>query len=286
MSNNDIYLGQFVHKCTECDHISGSKSTLTTHFNHHHNPEWKANWEENNKALIEKNAEISRQKKLERISLYEKSPCLCSFCLSPIDYERKSNKFCSSSCAASYNNSKKQPRSEESRKKTSDALKGKKTNRNQQKICLVKFGFCKICENSYYFRGRSIRETCSRECQTHASVGNRTYINGRRLNIYYYNKHQQKEILLESSWEENIAKFLDEHEIKWIRPKFIRWIDHEGTPRLYYPDFYLPDFNLYLDPKNPTALALTIDKMLIVEKLIPILYGDKEMIKQKILSMI
>ena len=45
-----------------------------------------------------------------------------------------------------------------------------------------------------------------------------------------------------------LAKSLDEHGISWIRPKVgFLWNDQGNR---YYPDFYLPDFNVYLDPKN------------------------------------
>lgn len=196
------------------------------------------------------------------------------------------SKFCNRSCAAKFNNSKRLPRSLESRKKTSmsmtNRLKDNKERQCSKKFSVVCFHACIvcnkiICSNSHIPR----KKTCSRECKIHASVGNRTYTNGRRLNIYYYNKHEQKEILLESSWEQEIAKWLDELNIVWIRPKPIKWFDTKTNKiRLYYPDFYLPEKNLYLDPKNPTAIALSLHKMNTVEKLIPLVYGSVEHIKE------
>ena len=58
-----------------------------------------------------------------------------------------------------------------------------------------------------------------------------------------------KGIWLDSKWELQVAESLDENQIRWVRPKvgFV-WTD-EG--RKYYPDFFLPDFDLYLDPKHP-----------------------------------
>jgi hypothetical protein len=55
--------------------------------------------------------------------------------------------------------------------------------------------------------------------------------------------------------------------------------------RLYYPDFYLPDIDLYLDPKNPTAIRDSIDKMNIVTKLIPLVYGSLEEVTSKVIEM-
>lgn len=57
-----------------------------------------------------------------------------------------------------------------------------------------------------------------------------------------------KGIWFDSNWEIIVAKSLDENGIAWKRPlKGFEW-DDEGHK--YYPDFYLNDFNVYLDPKN------------------------------------
>lgn len=52
----------------------------------------------------------------------------------------------------------------------------------------------------------------------------------------------------DSKWEVRVAETLDLHGIKWERPRtgFV-WNDHGNK---YYPDFYLPDYEVYLDPKN------------------------------------
>lgn len=61
-------------------------------------------------------------------------------------------------------------------------------------------------------------------------------------------------ITLDSSWELTLAKRLDSLDIKWNRPDPLRWTDDNGDEHHYFPDFYLPDYNLYLDPKNPEAV--------------------------------
>ena len=94
-------------------------------------------------------------------------------------------------------------------------------------------------------------------------------------------------MILESSWEYDLAQWLDQKNIVWERPSYIKWFDKKNKKqRLYYPDFYLTEHNLYLDPKNPTSLKLEIDKMTSVEKLISIRYGDVSDIKNYILSII
>ena len=54
-----------------------------------------------------------------------------------------------------------------------------------------------------------------------------------------------KIVTLQSSYELLCSEILDEMNIKWIRPSYLKYDD-----RKYFPDFYLPDFDLYLDPKN------------------------------------
>jgi hypothetical protein len=80
---------------------------------------------------------------------------------------------------------------------------------------------------------------------------------------------EYKGIKLDSSWELELAKRLDELQIKWIRPEPIKWVDKNGHERNYFPDFYLEDYDLYLDPKNPAAYQNQIEKIEILKKVIP-----------------
>ena len=80
----------------------------------------------------------------------------------------------------------------------------------------------------------------------------------RRLqrNIVEYNG-----VKFDSSWEVRLAKKLDADNIKWVRPNPLVYVDKTGLNRHYFPDFYLPDYNLYLDPKNPQAFKVQKDKI-------------------------
>lgn len=64
-----------------------------------------------------KNIEI-RQEREDKITAYYQNPKLCLQCQKPIDYEKRVNNFCNSSCGASYTNLKRPPRSEESKQNT------------------------------------------------------------------------------------------------------------------------------------------------------------------------
>lgn len=87
--------------------------------------------------------------------------------------------------------------------------------------------------------------------------------NHRRLvrSIRDYTKKDGTIVKLDSSWEEALAKRLDELNISWIRPDPIKWIDENGLQRNYFPDFYLTEYDLYLDPKNPIAYKNQINKI-------------------------
>lgn len=87
--------------------------------------------------------------------------------------------------------------------------------------------------------------------------------NHRRLvkSVRDYIKNDGTVVKLDSSWEEELAKRLDYLNIEWIRPNPIKWIDKNNTERNYFPDFYLPKYDMYLDPKNPAAYKQQNEKV-------------------------
>jgi hypothetical protein len=68
--------------------------------------------------------------------------------------------------------------------------------------------------------------------------------------------------------------YLDEKNVDWVRPKPLKWVNSNGKNKLYYPDFYLPKYDLFLDPKNPHCLVLDKEKMEVVSKKYKIIFGD------------
>lgn len=75
---------------------------------------------------------------------------------------------------------------------------------------------------------------------------------------------EYKGILLDSSWELALARRLDDIKINWIRPEPLEWIDENNLIHNYFPDFYLIDFDIYLDPKNPHAINVQKKKLDII----------------------
>jgi len=196
--------------------------------------------------------------------------------------EHNKVKFCCQSCAARYNNKLRPPRSPESKAKTSASLKNKPSKVKGRKIGPRSFPYtpierrnCRCCDNGFWAYGRdkyAYRITCSPEC----ARKNSTY---RKIATRHISSAGE-EVFLESSWEVEIARWLDEQHIEWTRPKHIPWKDSKGKSRKYFPDFYLPAFGIYLDPKNKYQIQLGSEKLSAVSKMINLFYGDVDHLKQ------
>lgn len=225
--------------------------------------------------VVKKNAQKRRES-------YLLTPSTCTTCKTALPYEKRKNRFCSSSCAASYNNSKREAPSEEVKKKISDKLKGRQSkNKGVKKLgdnCLITYLTCNVCRTSFLGRNGRTRKTCSRECMI-SKVQSRTYRNGSRKTILY------RGVILESSWELKVAEELDRLDIQWERPTSIPWEDRKGVLRLYYPDFYLPQHGLYLDPKNEHCMVIGKDKMEKISNKVKIVYGSLKLILDTIYNL-
>lgn len=69
-------------------------------------------------------------------------------------------------------------------------------------------------------------------------------VNG-RVKVYEY-----KGIKLNGLWELDVAKYLDKQGIRWERPTVGFEYEWNGGIHLYFPDFYLPDLNKYIEVKG------------------------------------
>lgn len=77
-------------------------------------------------------------------------------------------------------------------------------------------------------------------------------------------------VMLDSSWEEALAKRLDETGVEWVRPKEpIPYISSDGKTHNYFPDFYLCEYDVFLDPKNPYSVTAQKEKLDIIQKQMP-----------------
>lgn len=92
----------------------------------------------------------------------------------------------------------------------------------------------------------------------------------RRLvkSVQVYTRKDGTTLKLDSSWEVALAKRLDELNIEWTRPKPIPWVDKKGQTHYYFPDFYLPHYDLLLDPKNEYARNSQKEKLVVLTSML------------------
>lgn len=235
--------------------------------------------------------ELAKKKNMEnkklRIIEYDKNPKLCKECSKPLSYQKRINVFCGSSCSCTYNNRGRiaSPESKLKRSKTlkgrtwSEATRAKMKIHHDKKRKKLHVVTCKICGIEFECSRKGVKKTCSKTCHTIASTKNRSYQNGSRKPVKYFNKWHDTEYLLESSWEVEIAKFMDAYDIRWDRPDPMKWVDQNGVDRLYYPDFYIPTLKMYLDPKNPYCMEKDRYKMEYISNQVDIIYGHLNQIK-------
>lgn len=81
-----------------------------------------------------------------------------------------------------------------------------------------------------------------------------------------YTTKEGLEVYLQSSYEIELARELDKNNIQWIRPNPIIWVDDSDNEHRYYPDFYLSEFDIYLDPKNDYLQKIDKQKIELVSK--------------------
>jgi hypothetical protein len=145
---------------------------------------------------------------------------------------------------------------------------------------------CKICGKNFSHLKRSVK-TCGDECYKKL-LSNKSISNPNCGGETNYKRYKYNGIIFDSSWEVDIAKFLNKNKIKWQRSRKIVlfWRDKNNNKRRYYPDFYLPQYDLYLDPKNKYKQRLDKEKLDYISKSYNIIYGDVNECKQKILELI
>jgi hypothetical protein len=78
-------------------------------------------------------------------------------------------------------------------------------------------------------------------------------------NSKYSKNTRYGDSILESSYEVRTAKILDNLNIKWVKVRTGYIWNDNGKIRRYVPDFYLPDYDVFLDPKNDYLIK--IDKI-------------------------
>ena len=148
---------------------------------------------------------------------------------------------------------------------------------------------CIICGNELkYAKGQKVKKTCSKECYAKLMSDNaKQNINcGGETN---YKRYVYNGISMDSTWEVEVAKLMDSLGIKWYRSKklCLWWYDDKNNKRRYHPDFYLPNFDVYLDTKNKYLMKqdkYKIQKVLENNK-VNLIVGSLKVVKDYILKL-
>ncbi len=155
--------------------------------------------------------------------------------------------YCSSSCSTKVNNNKRGHLSEDTKRKIRDALKGRPNPyKGIKKVPMVEV----VCANprckKVFLQERwQKRKFCSKKCAIEVIGGKPTSPKAARGKAGI-RKDISKTIYFYSRWEANFARLCNYLNIGWIhQPKTFNL----GSQK-YTPDFYLPNYDLYIEVKN------------------------------------
>ena len=175
-------------------------------------------------------------------------------------------RFCTHKCQQSFLGKK----SQEKHPNSERAKKEGYVHPNKGKTWKIKLGDACYCD----YCGRKFTRTCHKRLHEKSCKNNpnRVSIQGKkhteetkaRLSKMAKDRNyahrlmsgtksvvEYKGVTLGSSYEVTVAKSLDENNIKWIKPKSLKWLSPvDNREHSYYPDLYLPEYDVYLEPKN------------------------------------
>lgn len=200
----------------------------------------------------------------------------CKFCSNDIISE-DSKLFCNRSCSASYNNSHRTivNRTFNEVKLTNIKLSNvKRKNSNIEKYNLSP-SYCTICNMVLPYNKRNA-STCSKHCfrQLMSNDAINKQLGGSTIQKRVVTLTNGISIILDSSWEELLANEFVLHDIFFEKGK--KFILPSG--KSYTPDFYLPDHNLYIDPKAISSFFKTQSSQLQKIKEFEICFNTKVII--------
>ena len=239
--------------CIICRQVKSAKG-IHSHYSWEHTTNGNLQASNNGKKGAELTAINNKNRSNANKEKYNQNPKLCKNCSTELPYSSRANIFCSSTCSATYNN-KHRVLSEE----TKDILR--KTLAQNKKPIIKKLTRVSRCNNcGKYFPGD--RKTCSAAC--HSKILSNTAKNNPKMGGNkntrahgWYTSIFAGTVWLESSYELKVANELDNNNIKWTRPPYLPY----DVSKKYFPDFYLIDFDVYLDPKNDYLIEQDKDKI-------------------------
>ena len=189
---------------------------------------------------------------MERRNSFSKN---CLHCHSRISFKQKINKFCSSKCAATFNQKEGGHRkwTDEDKNKQSYLLKNKPIPSNR-KIYDTVIRKCPICSSDFSIKEYSKKECCSRICsykhikQTGKFKGK---MGGFRLKGGRAKTGWYKGVFCGSTYELAWVITNLDNNVDFKRNLIgFPYTNSKGERRKYYPDFYLPLEDCYVEIKG------------------------------------
>ncbi len=191
----------------------------------------KKNWE---KGIF--NFHLKKEKRI-----CKRKGCSNSFEIKPSDPKV----YCCHSCAAKVSNKNRGSRSKETKLKISKSLKGRENPyKGIEKIPKEEI-ICVNCGKSFLEKRWMNRKYCSVDCAMKTIGGNPTSPKAARGKAGIRNDID-KSTYFYSRWEANIARLCDFLKIKWIHQPKVFDLGFQN----YTPDFYLPEYDFYVEVKN------------------------------------
>lgn len=263
MSSNNIYTSPLC-SCIICRATKSAKGIHSHYIGAHGTKEQKASFTGLGQSRTKSTShDKQKAKAAARRIEYAKSPNQCRYCNSNLVYNKKNQSFCSSSCMATYWNARK----DYTKFKTGPSKGYKFNGRNLPKIICdfcqervpalrpIEVFRCCICKT--WSKGKESRKLCGKkQCRTEYMRG-RTggfRINSTKKHRSVYNGYQ-----MDSGAELAFAKLLDAYSIKWHK-NTTTFFTYDSN-RKYYPDFYLPDFDAWIEIKGKYYFNEVLDPL-------------------------
>lgn len=255
MTSLTIYKSPTV-SCIACKKELSSRG-IFSHFMAVHTEKGAAHIKKAGKLGADKTHIIQQNNALELRITYNENPSYCIICNNVLDYKHRKAKFCGSSCAATHNM---KIRSESGWKLSIESIaKISKATKifNDSKPKYTKISQCKVCQKFFPGTNKTCSEKCRKIIWSNTATNNPKMGGNKNTRAYgWYESKYAGKVWLESSYEYKVAKILDENNINWIRPTYMKYGDKK-----YFADFYLPEYNVYLDPKNDHLIKTDTDKI-------------------------
>ena len=199
----------------------------------------------------------------------------CEFC--QIDHvgEYGSGRFCCESCARKFSTSRDNlsdlkksvciscgeqifinKRASQNKSRCKKCFPGKYNTNNKKYNCMYcdklfipVLNTIKFCSSLCRNKGRAKFNSKTLKTGRKPGSGGFRERGGKAIQYEYINIHNEKMKLNKEEIE--VAKILDKLKLNWCRnKKFFNYVDIDGNPRKFYPDFYVSNFDLYVEYKG------------------------------------